>query len=231
MSRRDNGLPAASYIRVVDVETHVVDGLLDRLREEEVAAYVAPAPGHRGPYGDTVLPGSPSDTVYVDSERTEHARGVVQRYLHEVREELAWAAIVAEFDSPTDARLAQWPVSEDVDDAAEPPAGTSTEPAPPAAPAPGALGDRWRSGATREDHFEPPPPPPLPVPDTINRFAWIAVLGGPLFLVAASMLRLEIAGWMGLLALVAFMAGFITLVARMKDRPPPGVDGDDGAVV
>ena len=223
MSRRDNGLPAASYIRVVDVETSVVDGLLERLREEEVAAYVAPAPGHRGPYGDTVLPGSPSDSVYVDSARTEHARDVVARYLSEVREELAWASIVAGFDAAPHDEVPRWPVSEDVDDverAAPPPAAAVTasdEPRDVAAPP--------------EDHFEPPPPPPLPVPDTINRFAWAAVLGGPLFLVLGTILNLDLASWAGFGALSAFVAGFVTLVARMKDRPPPGLDGDDGAVV
>ena len=61
MTRRDNGLPATSYVRLRDVETHIVEGLLDRLRDEDVAAYVQPAPGKRGPYGDTVLPGSPTD--------------------------------------------------------------------------------------------------------------------------------------------------------------------------
>jgi hypothetical protein len=29
----------------------------------------------------------------------------------------------------------------------------------------------------------------------------------------------------------AFMAGFVTLVARMKDRPPNDTGPDDGAVV
>lgn len=221
MSRRDNGLPAASYIRVVDVETHVVDGLLDRLREEDVAAYVAPTPGSRGPYGDTIIPTTPRDTVYVDSARTEHARDVVTRYLNEVREELAWAGIVAGFNAPPDDRVPTWPASEDVD------VDAPAEPAPTPLVAPQAQG----APPVADDHFEPPPPPPVPVPDTINRFAWAAVIGGPLFLVMGAVLDLDIAGWAGFAALSAFVGGFVTLIARMKDRPPPGLDGDDGAIV
>lgn len=33
------------------------------------------------------------------------------------------------------------------------------------------------------------------------------------------------------LALVAFVGGFVTLVARMQDRPPTDSGPDDGAVV
>ena len=86
MTRRDNGLPATSYVRLRDVETHLVEGLLDRLRDEGVAAYVAPAPGKRGPYGDTVLPLSPSDSVYVDTNMLDDARAASDRYLAEVAE-------------------------------------------------------------------------------------------------------------------------------------------------
>ena len=126
MSRRDNGLHAISYTRLVDVESPVVDGLLERLRDEDVAAYVAPAPGSRGPYGDTVLPGSPSDSVYVDTARHEHARAVIERYLAEVRDELAWAGIIAGFDDPGEdaapGEVPRWPASEDVppDDSTDP---------------------------------------------------------------------------------------------------------------
>jgi hypothetical protein len=50
-------------------------------------------------------------------------------------------------------------------------------------------------------------------------------------LVLASVLGIPLGGWIGFLVVLAFMAGFVTLVARMKDRPPTDSGPDDGAVV
>ncbi len=259
MNRKHNGLHATSYVRLVDVETHVVDGLLDRLRDAEVAAYANPATGHRGPYGETILPGTPSDSVYVDSAQAVIAQGLVDGYLADVREELAWAGIVADFDAPTTDELRRWPASEDLDEPDDPgtrpgrvlrpadPSATGLPPGNTLGPTLGfdALRDaaegqrrtgRRRDDATREpeadveDHFVPPPPPPVPLPDTIGRFAWFAVIVGPLFLLLATFAGLSLTGWPGFVGVGAFMGGFVTLVARMKDRPPSD-SGDDGAVV
>ncbi len=82
-----------------------------------------------------------------------------------------------------------------------------------------------------DDHFRPPPPPPLPDIDRVSRFAWAGALGGPVLLVLAAMAGLQLEGWVGLLALVAFMAGFVTLVVRMKPRNDSDSGPDDGAVV
>ena len=241
--RRDNGLQAPSYDRLRDVDTHLVDGLLERLRDVDVAAYSSPTAGRRGPYGETVLPGGPSDAVWVDSRRRDEAREVAERYLAEVAEEIAWAGIVADFDLDSTDEVPRWPASEDLPDerpphrraegeegddgsAAEHGATyTSFEDLRAATPAPPI------SRPDPEEHFEPPPPPPLPQVDTISRFAWAAALGGPLLLVLAALAGIPVAGWVGLLALVAFMGGFVTLVARMKPRPPTDSGPDDGAVV
>lgn len=77
-----------------------------------------------------------------------------------------------------------------------------------------------------EEFYEPPPPPPLPRPSLITGLAWLAAVGGPLFLVLCAMFwrsapSLVVAG-----AVAAFAAGFVTLVLRMSDN-----DTDDGAVV
>jgi hypothetical protein len=48
--------------------------------------------------------------------------------------------------------------------------------------------------------------------------------------VLATLAGLQLEGWVGFLAVMAFVAGFVTLVARMKDRPSDS-DPDDGAVV
>jgi hypothetical protein len=243
--RRDNGLHAPSYDRLRDVETHLVDGLLERLRDVDVAAYSAPTAGKRGPYGDTVLPLQPSDSVWVDSRRRDEAREVAERYLTEVAEEMAWAGIVADYDMEALDEVPRWPASEDLPDAprgdgdgegdgdgtsGEDPDGrfrtySSFEDLRAATPAPPV------ARPDPEDHFEPPPPPPLPQVDTISRFAWAGALGGPLLLVLAALAGFPLAGWVGLLALAAFMAGFVTLIARMKDRPPTDTGPDDGAVV
>jgi hypothetical protein len=237
MSRRDNGLHATSYARLVDVESPVVDGLLERLRDEDIAAYVAPAPGQRGPYGDTVLPVTPRDSVYVDAELRDRARTVIDRYLEEVREELAWASLVAGFDDePAGDDAPRWPASEDLPPDSDPdPAAQSGRVLRPAETTIGFEELRDVVGATPrddpEEHFQPPTPPPVPLPDTISRAAWAAVLGGPLFLIIATIFDLDIAGWPGLLGVGAFVGGFVTLVARMPDRPPNDLGGDDGAVV
>ena len=164
-------------MRLRDVETHLVEGLLDRLRDEEVAAYVAPAPGRRGPYGDTVLPRRARPTASTSTPaRRDHARAVSERYLREVADELAWAGHRRRLRrAPTADEVPRWPASEDVD---EPEArrhrgrraalGPAVRPAdlPPAgfdelrdALAPDAA---RRTTTTADDHFEPPPPPPLP---------------------------------------------------------------------
>jgi hypothetical protein len=84
-----------------------------------------------------------------------------------------------------------------------------------------------------EGHFEPPEPPPLPEADTTSKFAWLAVLGGPLLLVVTVLLQQELTWWIGTLGVGGFLGGFATLVARMRD----GRDEDDwedpgrGAVV
>jgi hypothetical protein len=65
----------------------------------------------------------------------------------------------------------------------------------------------------------------------VSRWAWAGLLGGPVFLFGAALSGAELPEWMAFGAVAAFVAGFVTLVARMKDRPPRDSDGDDGAVV
>ena len=67
--------------------------------------------------------------------------------------------------------------------------------------------------------------------DRVGRFAWAGFVGGPVLLVLAALAGLQLEGWVGLLAVGGFVAGFVTLVARMKDRPPTDSGPDDGAVV
>jgi len=101
----------------------------------------------------------------------------------------------------------------------------------PAAPEIGGAGRHADADRTDEDDdgYQPPEPPPLPRGDVISRVAWAAVIGGPLFLLVAAMLWRSLPTFLLLLALMAFVGGFVTLVARMPQEHPD--DPDDGAVV
>jgi hypothetical protein len=78
-----------------------------------------------------------------------------------------------------------------------------------------------------EGDYVPPHPPPLRAPaDVIARFAWAGALGGPVLIVLAYVL--DLGTWISGVAVIASVAGFVTLVARMPHERD--VD-DDGAVV
>lgn len=82
-----------------------------------------------------------------------------------------------------------------------------------------------------DDHFVPPVPPPLPRLDPITKFAWIALFGGPLYLLISTAVGSTISGLAAFLAVAAFVGGFVVLVLRMDNGRPPDSGPDDGAVV
>ncbi|MEU8194832.1 hypothetical protein AB0C10_13735 [Microbispora amethystogenes] len=82
-----------------------------------------------------------------------------------------------------------------------------------------------------DDHYVPPPPPPLPQADAITRASWLALFGGPAYLLLAALLDWPRDGWIVFAAVAAFIAGFVVLVVRMGDGPPTDSGWDDGAVV
>lgn len=82
-----------------------------------------------------------------------------------------------------------------------------------------------------DDHFVPPVPPPLPRLDPVTKGAWVALFGGPLYLLIAVMASWQVPDWAAFCAVAAFVGGFATLVVRMGDRPPRDSGPDDGAVV
>ncbi|MEU2544812.1 hypothetical protein ABZ618_05130 [Streptomyces roseolus] len=77
-------------------------------------------------------------------------------------------------------------------------------------------------GSSDEGHFVPPEPPPLPEADTTTKFAWLAVVGGPVLMLLAVLFRWDMTWWLTTLCVGGFLGGFVTLVARMK-----GDDEDD----
>jgi hypothetical protein len=83
-----------------------------------------------------------------------------------------------------------------------------------------------------EGHYIPPAPPPLPKLDPITKGAWVALFGGPAYLVVATAADWSVPAIAAFFAVAAFVIGFAVLVLRMHDRKPGDPDdGDDGAVV
>ncbi|WP_327356698.1 hypothetical protein [Streptomyces sp. NBC_01304] len=118
------------------------------------------------------------------------------------------------------------------DDASKPVAGSITF-APGVGPrdyeAPEASDDDL--GSDDEGHFVPPEPPPLPPTDATARFAWLAVIGGPLLLLLAVLLGWEMTWWLTTLGIGGFVGGFATLVMRMQGDDEDDDDPGRGAVV
>ncbi len=82
------------------------------------------------------------------------------------------------------------------------------------------------------EHYIPPVPPPLPRLDPATKLAWLALFGGPLYLLVATATGTAISGLAAFLAVAAFVGGFVVLVLRMDSgRPPDSGSDDDGAVV
>ncbi|MYZ35317.1 hypothetical protein [Streptomyces sp. MnatMP-M17] len=82
-----------------------------------------------------------------------------------------------------------------------------------------------------EGHFVPPEPPPLPEADVTAKFAWLAVIGGPVLMLVAVLLQWDMTWWLTTLCIGGFLGGFATLVARMKHDDEENDDPGRGAVV
>jgi hypothetical protein len=221
--RRDNGLDAALWTPLRDVDPRVGEHLLDVLEAAGIAAYLEPA-SDVGPYTRTVfLPSPPSDRLYVDRARRVEARGLVERYADEharpvperaavrpeIDEDAEWARIVAAFE----AENGRLPTAQ---------LDAAPSEAPPPAPHEPAILD------LPDEHFEPPPAPPLPVPAPSSLYAALLVIGGVVLVGLPSLIGLS--QDLGLLFGVLLIgAGAALLVSRMRERATD--DGDDGAVV
>lgn len=153
-------------------------------------------------------------------------------------EDEVWRQIVASFNDTAERDSADqpWPDSENV--SAEPlrrvvkPPEEFDEERP--------AGERDEAGQESEEddeeqgegHFEPPVPPPLPKLDLPTKLAWLALFGGPAYLLIAAVADWHMEGWVLFTAVAAFIGGFVALVVRMGDGPPGNGGGwDDGAVL
>jgi hypothetical protein len=154
-------------------------------------------------------------------------------------EDAAWAALVAGFDEePEPGTEPSWPEAENVPEGRDPvPPLPEPKPLPPPPTRsivihPVIQGPRDFELEEDEDaHYEPPEPPPLPDADVTTKFAWIAVLGGPLLLLAFVLFQLDLTWWAVVVGVGGFLGGFATLVARMRtDEDDDDLPGG-GAVV
>ncbi|BCJ36656.1 hypothetical protein Athai_41590 [Actinocatenispora thailandica] len=197
--------------------------------------------------GDPTRPGTGADPTAPEPPRPSPGeRNPGELSDDDVRD--AWAAIVAEFDAPSAAPVPPWPVSEDVSD---PPAGDDAEPAdeptdrPAGKPASGLRpATSWRSDAQRPDlldeldaeedeGYEPPPPPPLPRPSLYTAIAVLGIAGGLVLCIRPELLSgVGIDDRTGMaLGFCVLLAGFVTLVVRLRSGDDEDEDDDDGAVV
>jgi hypothetical protein len=225
--RRDNGLDAALWSPLRDVDPRIGEHLLDVLSAAGIAAYLEPS-ADVSPYTRTVfLPSPPSDRLFVDRAHRAQARALVDEQVpraadgerpggqlperaavrKDIDEDAEWSRIVAAFEAEHGRTV--------VDE----------EPAAVPAPVPHEPDVLDRP----EEHYEPPPPPPLPVPAPASLYAVLLVAAGVVLIWAPGVLRLS--SDLGLVLGVAAVAGGVALlVSRMRERTV-GDDGDDGAVV
>ncbi|MFG1695816.1 hypothetical protein [Nonomuraea sp. NPDC049309] len=155
-------------------------------------------------------------------------------------EDEVWRQIVASFNDTAERDSADqpWPDSENL------PAEPTRRVVKPSEAEPGVNGATLHDGIDGglddaddaagpdeedEGHYVPPPPPPLPKLDLPTKLAWVALFGGPAYLLVAAMASWHMEGWALFTAVAAFIGGFVALVVRMGDGPPNDSGWDDGA--
>jgi hypothetical protein len=164
-------------------------------------------------------------------------------------EEAAWRDLVARFDAPSEIDVADvpWPADEDLPESQAAPADLpaaqgepGNQPDEAAIPVdrarvirPASDPRTWTPADETEEEDEPYAPPHLPPPakmDPVTKGAWVALVCGPAYLLLGTLAGWTISGTEALVAIAAFIGGFVILVIKMGDRPKRD-DNDDGAVL
>ncbi len=154
---RDNGLRCAGYIAVGDLDPRVADELLESLRTEGIAAYVAPTPG------------APTDRLYADSTQGARAHELLA-----AAPDPAFPAGEAGPDDETDNAIdfeSEWRHLVGSLQAGDP---TTSIPLSAAS---------FATPPELDEHFVPPPPPPLPKLRRVTVAALLSILGGLILIV------------------------------------------------
>ncbi len=82
-----------------------------------------------------------------------------------------------------------------------------------------------------DNRYIPPLVGPQPKLDPVAKGAWLALFGGPTYLLIATLLDWVIPGWAALASVVAFVSGFVILVIKLGDGPSKRDGPDQGAVI
>jgi hypothetical protein len=222
VDRLDNGLRAAAYVPLTDVDPTVGRHLLTALGRARIAAYLGPVPTE-----------SAQRRLFVASEERVDARTIVLAAVRAlggeqpdippgpdplagVDTESAFEELVAgwKIDTIAAIREAERDLSrEDADWRAR-------------LIKPQASDEVWLD----EDHYVPPPPPPLP------RLAAPTIIA--MAVLAISILVLGLGGMFGLagnltivLGIGGLLVGGMILFTRVRERRRDDDDGDDGAAI
>lgn len=239
---RDNGLEADAFVFLGEVEAGRSEELLDDLAAEGIAAYA--------------VEGDPAESVYVDRSSVGYAEALLRRSGASVDESDAdsgddesadsdgdrgedddFDRIVAAFDRDDgDEQDRPWPDAEDLadgdgdDDKDEEEEEERTVGSNQARVSVIRLDTEEDEPKDTEDRYVRPEPPALPKGDVWTKGAWVLMLFALAYPIAGLLLDWEMPGWSIALAVVAFIAGIVIHVLRLRD-PRDGSDSDDGAVV
>lgn len=256
---RSNGLTAATYTPVADLDPGIAESMLEDLRAQGVAAYAKPVESSSaGGFDRPEFRVGVRERLYVDSSAAARVRDLIASVdpdLLAANEDLTWAQLVAGYDRPLDHTVAPWPVDEDLTSGETGPVVDERDLAGPAAEVPEAGPQRrWGSRSDRldtsddddflfstvgprevekpdpEDRFVPDPPPPLPQLPPFKIVAWVGLIGGPLVLIFSALFSYQLPPVFLTLAVGGFVGGFMTLVATMTDDDDQS-DPGNGAVV
>jgi hypothetical protein len=242
--RRDNGIDAADFAAVGDLDPRLAEHLLDLLGARGIAAYLQPSMDVNPITRSSTVPARPTDRLYADRAHLGTARDLLRRLVAE--EDATFEGIVAGFDRPVDPTTAPWPAAENLAGAL-PGGAADGVPDPPPDPAPRPLDARQVTepslldaldtfGADLpdppEERFVPPPPPPLP------RLSRQTVLGALALLVGLMLVLAPGLGPFGrgdsiMVGFAAMLGGAVALILRLRPGTGPEEDQhpDDGARV
>jgi hypothetical protein len=135
--RRDNGIDAADYAAVGDVDPRIGEHLLDVFAAGGIGAYLQPTADLNPILRATTLPARPTDRLYVDRTHLDAAREQMNKVTGGIPPtpvaappadptaepdiEAEWAKIVAGFHTDVDPTAAPWPAAEHLEQKTEPP--------------------------------------------------------------------------------------------------------------